>query len=676
MNNCKLVFIFVMVFVLKPVVAGDINVPFTQNLTAGNIGELTGSIEDAESRGGITILNIWNNANNNSTYTFTSGYNATTEALPTIKNSTIYFNSADPEQAVTFENRAENPLRFAYVLGNGKAIFTDVIINDFNADSSGGGVVLAKGNGQVQFSNVYFNNNRTMGQGSIFNALEQSAISLEYSTVTNSHADQSGGVLHYGDFSIGGVVGSRFNHNSSGGFGEVFALDSQANVPILIGGNTIIYDSLFFDMPIGSTMMYANTIVRGKQASTDTSGMNATALAKLSNILFDTFGPLKKSDPQLKALCNDFGTNSFESLGHNISFEDSCNLNQSTDLNNTDPRINPVDSNGVISLANDSPAIDAGPSTFLNNPNGFSFLPCGYKDSRGLGRPQDADGDGQFECDVGAYEVQGGADLSNAQSGLFFDSDRSGEGIIVEMLADNRVLVSMFTYHPNGTDLMWFISVGKVVGNTVVMDNVQRTSGGVFGSKFDPSQIIRRNVGGMSLIFPDCNATDKPGRLVFHAGYQFRNELEHLLVKNNRLTQLLSCNQVQNNPMSGRSGSFFDPARSGEGVFVEVLDDGRAVVIFYTYTPDGKQFWFISSDAQINGNTITANMVYPASSTGFGSQFNADEIDLQPWGTVTLEYLPGCDQVTVTYNSVIAGFGTGILNYQRLSRLAGITCDL
>jgi hypothetical protein len=294
----------------------------------------------------------------------------------------------------------------------------------------------------------------------------------------------------------------------------------------------------------------------------------------------------------------------------------------------------------------------------------------------GLGRPQDFDGDGVFTCDRGPVEVQGGDNLSNAQSGLYFDVDRNGEGIILEMLSATSALVTMFTYAPNKTDLMWFIGVGNVVGNSVVIDNIQSTSGGVFGAGFDTNAIVNNDVGSLSVVFPDCNASSNPGRMVFQTKSEFKDSIENLLVKSSRLSRLLNCDQSQPNPQSGRSGAFYDPARSGEGVFVEVLDNGSAVVIFYTYTPDGKQFWLISSDVQINGNTITANMIYPAATTGFGSQFNASEIDFQPWGTLTLEYQPGCSQVNMAYASTVSGFGSGTHPYQRLTQPAGTSCDL
>ena len=35
------------------------------------------------------------------------------------------------------------------------------------------------------------------------------------------------------------------------------------------------------------------------------------------------------------------------------------------------------------------------------------------------------------------------------------------------------------------------------------------------------------------------------------------------------------------------SGSWFDPARAGEGFVVQILDDGRALVTWFTYPPEG-----------------------------------------------------------------------------------------
>ena len=84
------------------------------------------------------------------------------------------------------------------------------------------------------------------------------------------------------------------------------------------------------------------------------------------------------------------------SLGFNLGIDDSCGLNQLTDLPNTDPILGPLaDNDGdtlTHALAPDSPAIDHGSCL---GPNG-SLLTT---DQRGSPRPQG------LGCDMGAYEA-------------------------------------------------------------------------------------------------------------------------------------------------------------------------------------------------------------------------------------------------------------------------------
>ena len=39
------------------------------------------------------------------------------------------------------------------------------------------------------------------------------------------------------------------------------------------------------------------------------------------------------------------------------------------------------------------------------------------------------------------------------------------------------------------------------------------------------------------------------------------------------------------------SGSWFDPTHDGEGYVVEVLDDNRATVYWFTYDSEGNERW-------------------------------------------------------------------------------------
>jgi len=91
------------------------------------------------------------------------------------------------------------------------------------------------------------------------------------------------------------------------------------------------------------------------------------------------------------------------SNGYNLSSDGTCNFNNTGDLNNTDPKLGPLQNNGgptqTQALLPGSPAIDAGNPSGCTDSSG-SLLKT---DQRGAPRPDKEDSGG---CDMGAYESQ------------------------------------------------------------------------------------------------------------------------------------------------------------------------------------------------------------------------------------------------------------------------------
>ena len=94
---------------------------------------------------------------------------------------------------------------------------------------------------------------------------------------------------------------------------------------------------------------------------------------------------------------------SMNSNGYNLSSDVYCNFSGPGDLNNTDPKLGPLQNNGgptqTQALLSGSPALDAGNPTGCKDGNGHLLK----TDQRGAPRPDKEDTGG---CDMGAFERQ------------------------------------------------------------------------------------------------------------------------------------------------------------------------------------------------------------------------------------------------------------------------------
>jgi predicted outer membrane repeat protein len=619
---------------------GDVSALRTAILGANQLPNVPGS---------TTIINV------SGTYTLT-------QPLPNVTGSVVIvgnFAGSGGSPATRIEAGGAG-FPAATVGGGGLLKLAGLEVSGFSVTGNGGAIRVT--GGEFQASGVLFANNTATGDGGAVDFSGDATGSITDCTFTNNRAARGGGISTTSGTSVS-LETSQLSNNTATVFG--CDVNSDGNGGIAIGNSQLSGNcaNVRVEDPRGPVTVTGSTIV----APSPGVAIDSTASATLANNAF--LGGTVPRQSAAKVLCQDFGSGAFRSLGGNIATDASCFLNQPTDRPNTDPQLAAPGADGVIAPRDGSPALESGPSALLTLPNGSRRLPCGYKDLRGLGRPQDLNNDGIFACDAGVIEKQSGAAIGAPQTTAVYDPARVGEGTFIEMLDDNQVWVGTFTYTPAG-GLAWFVGLGKAVGNSAVLDEMLVASGGVFGAAYDPNRVALTRVGGASFVFPTCEAVTRPGSFAFQAargsGY------EDQLSKSLRLTQVLPCTGAAP-ANSGRSGSFYSPSRAYEGIFVEWLSDGRVLLIWYTWDPQGRQFWTISDAVTVTGNRLTAQMIYASQPTRFGSNFNPGQIVFAPWGTVTLTY-NDCNNVSFAYNSTVPGFGSGNYAYARLTQPRGGAC--
>lgn len=248
----------------------------------------------------------------------------------------------------------------------------------------------------------------------------------------------------------------------------------------------------------------------------------------------------------------------------------------------------------------------------------------------------------------------------------WFDPDHDGEGFIIQILEDNRAVLFWFTYDGEGNQ-DWYISTGEVRGNRLLFPELLRVSGGVFGPSFDPDAVSSEVVGSAKFIWSGCDS----GLMDWHIGNQRgRQELK-------RLSSImgLDCGPPRAAPVREEalySGAWFDPSHNGEGYVVEVLWDGRVIVYWFSFGPDGARRWFVGIGAIVNGKLVFDDMLTTRGGI-FGDDFDPDLVERLPWGSLELDVT--CEDGTATYDSTEEGFGSGVLNITKLTNLIGFTCD-
>ena len=122
---------------------------------------------------------------------------------------------------------------------------------------------------------------------------------------------------------------------------------------------------------------------------------------------------------------------------------------------------------------------------------------------------------------------------------------------------------------------------------------------------------------------------------------------------------------------AGQSGSWYDPARAGEGFLLQVVSKTEAVVFWFTYDNQGNQFW-MTGVGTITGAKIEFPELISPRGGKFGPDFDPADVSYPPWGSLKFDF-SDCDEASVSYVGP-EEFGKGKLDVVRLTRLWGLGC--
>ncbi len=123
----------------------------------------------------------------------------------------------------------------------------------------------------------------------------------------------------------------------------------------------------------------------------------------------------------------------------------------------------------------------------------------------------------------------------------------------------------------------------------------------------------------------------------------------------------------------GFTGAWFDPAQSGHGLFLEVLQNNALLAWWFTFNPAGtEQSWF-GGVGNYSGNTAVITQVTQTTGGRWIPNFDPSKLVQIPWGTFTFTFTD-CNHGKVDFTSPVPGYGIGSMNLTRLTLPAGLTC--
>jgi hypothetical protein len=146
-----------------------------------------------------------------------------------------------------------------------------------------------------------------------------------------------------------------------------------------------------------------------------------------------------------------------------------------------------------------------------------------------------------LDCEGNDLNTQstGSGFLNGGFSGSWYDPSHDGEGFVVEVLDETSAVVIWFTYDSEGNPA-WLLGSGQIDGADITVSEFQITSGGIFGSEFDPEAVVYSPWGTAAFRYDSCGGSSAAGIMNYSPPVNFGAQSSQLL---NRLVSIdgLQC---------------------------------------------------------------------------------------------------------------------------------------
>lgn len=281
---------------------------------------------------------------------------------------------------------------------------------------------------------------------------------------------------------------------------------------------------------------------------------------------------------------------------------------------------------------------------------------------------------GSYDSRVPARGLPEHAAVQVAQSGTWFDPATNGEGFSVQVLPGARqAAITWYTYAPDGSgEQRWITGLGEIHGNAVLVQDAHTWSGGGFGEAFDPQAVAGERWGRLTFLMEDAvpgSGDLRRGRVRYEgpAGWGSGERVLSQITHDGCGSDAAGCDPAAL-PLHAYSGLWFRGEHApGDGLFLQVDDQGLAVLAWYLYTPEGTPMWLVGTQPVGAGATSATFAMLRASGATFGAGFDPGDVQRSAWGSATLVF-HSCGSATLSWDGDdAAGFADGAIALQRLT---------